>query len=90
MEKQARASGYVYIKHPNGEHFYDNDFESGMVVGAKQAGLIIAETDNLLGFSHTTVSTIWHRIVRKYFFKPHKTYSEKVFLLTKTLVDERS
>ena len=33
-----------------------NDFERGMVVGARQAGLSISETADLLGFSRTTIS----------------------------------
>ncbi len=33
-----------------------SDFECGMVVGARQAGLSISKTADLLGFSHTTIS----------------------------------
>ncbi len=33
-----------------------SDFEHGMVVGARRAGLSISETADLLGFSHTTIS----------------------------------
>ncbi len=33
-----------------------SDFERGMVVGARRAGLSISETADLLGFSHTTIS----------------------------------
>ncbi|MCJ8745599.1 hypothetical protein PDJAM_G00131940 [Pangasius djambal] len=33
-----------------------SDFDFGVVVGARQAGLRISETADLLGFSHTTVS----------------------------------
>ncbi len=35
------------------------DFERGMVVGARQAGLSISETADLLGLSHTTISRIY-------------------------------
>ena len=37
------------------------DFECGMVVGARRAGLSISETADLLGFSCTTIQ----RMVRK-------------------------
>ncbi len=36
-----------------------SDFERGMVVGARRAGLSISETADLLGFSHTTISTVY-------------------------------
>ena len=36
-----------------------SDFECGMVVGARQAGLSISETADLLGFSHTTISRVF-------------------------------
>ena len=36
-----------------------SDFECGMVVGARRAGLSIAETADLLGFSHTTISRVY-------------------------------
>ncbi len=32
-----------------------SDFERGMVVGARRAGLSISKTADLLGFPHTTV-----------------------------------
>ena len=35
-----------------------SDFDHGMIVGAKQNGLSISETADLLGFSHTTVSRV--------------------------------
>ncbi len=35
-----------------------SDFECGMVVGARRAGLIISETADLLRFSHTTISRV--------------------------------
>ncbi len=35
-----------------------SDFERGMVVGARRAGLSISETADLLGFSHTTISRV--------------------------------
>ncbi len=33
-----------------------SDFERGMVVGAREAGLSISKTADLLGFSQTTIS----------------------------------
>ncbi len=41
-----------------------SDFERGMVVGARWAGLSISKTADLLGFSHTTISCL-QRMVRK-------------------------
>ncbi len=35
-----------------------SDFECGMVVGARRAGLSISETADLLGFSRTTISGV--------------------------------
>ncbi len=35
------------------------DFESGMVVGARRAGLNISKTADLLGFSRTTISRVY-------------------------------
>ncbi len=36
-----------------------SDFESGMVVGARRAGLSISKTADLLGFSRTTISRVY-------------------------------
>ncbi len=36
-----------------------SDFERGMVVGVRRAGLSISETADLLGFSHTTISRVY-------------------------------
>ncbi len=35
-----------------------SDFERGMVVGARRAGLSISKTADLLGFSRTTISRV--------------------------------
>ncbi len=36
-----------------------SDFERGMVVGARWAGLSISKTADLLGFSCTTISRVY-------------------------------
>ncbi len=36
-----------------------SDFESGMFDGARQAGLSISKTADLLEFSHTTISRVY-------------------------------
>ncbi len=36
-----------------------SDFECGMVVGARRAGLSISKTVDLLGFSRTTISRVY-------------------------------
>ncbi len=36
-----------------------SDFERGMVVDARWAGLSILKTADLLGFSHTTISRVY-------------------------------
>jgi len=35
-----------------------SNFEHGMVVGARQAGLSISQSSQLLGFSRTTISRV--------------------------------
>ncbi len=39
------------------------DFERGMVVGARQADLIISKTADLLEFSRTTISRVYKKMV---------------------------
>ncbi len=36
-----------------------SDFERGMDVGTRRAGLSISKTADLLGFSHTTISRVY-------------------------------
>ncbi len=36
-----------------------SDFERGMVVGARRGGLSISKTADLLGFSRTTISSVY-------------------------------
>ncbi len=42
-----------------------SDFERGMVVGARRAGLRISKTTDLLGFSRTTISRFYRELSKK-------------------------
>ncbi len=61
-----------------------SDFERGMVVGARRAGLSISKTADLLGFSHTTISMVYRKGSKKY-----KISSEQQLCGRKCLVDVR-
>ncbi len=41
------------------------DFERGMVVGARWAGLSISKTADLLGFLRTTISRVYRECLKK-------------------------
>ncbi len=55
-----------------------------MVVGARQAGLSISKTADLLGFSRTTISRVYRELSEK-----EKISSERQLCGPKCLVDVR-
>ena len=56
MQTWSGGSAVFQTKCQNGEEMCD--FDRGMIVGARQGGLSISETADLLGFCCTTVSRV--------------------------------
>ncbi len=79
-----RRLAEVQSEHQNGEERDLSDFERGMVVGARRAGLSISETADLLGFSHKTISSVYRE-----WYEKEKISSERHLCGRKCLVDVR-
>ncbi len=68
-----RRLSEIQIKHQNGKKGDLSDFEHGMVVAARRAGLSISKTADLLGVSRTTISRHYIYIFSRHFYPKQLT-----------------
>ncbi len=68
-----RRLAEIQTKHQNGKKVDLSDFEHGMVVAARRAGLSISKTADLLGFSRTTISRLYIYIFSRRFYPKQLT-----------------
>ena len=78
------GSSVNVINHQNGIKCNLGDFDRGMIVGARGAGLSISVTVDLLRFLHKTVSRVYPEWCEK-----QRTSSEQQFCGQKCFVGER-